>query len=241
MAHVQMTDVSVDCVVFGFDENALELKVLLIKRGLGEGEEGNPGMYALPGNLVFEDEGLHQAAERVLNELTGLRDVYLKQFFAFGSPNRVKDLKDQEWLRAFRQDPQARVITIGYYSLIKMDSYEVQPSSFARDAEWVSLQDIPELAFDHNQILDKALSTLRFQIQHDSIGFELLPEKFTLSQLQHLNEIVLGHALDKRNFRRKVQKMESVVPLDEKQKGVLHKPARLYRYDPSLDEKSVWK
>ncbi len=228
MAPNKLMDISVDCVIFGFDEN--QLKILLIEHATGAGSEKH-SRHALPGDLVFEEEDLDDAAKRVLSELTGIENIYMEQFCTFGNPSRVKDKKDQEWLKNTRANPEARVITVAYYSLVKMEDYIPKPASFASKAEWVSIHSVPTLAFDHNEILSVALSKLREQIKYHPIGFELLPKKFTLSQLQHLNEIILDKKLDKRNFRRKVQKLKSVIPLEEKQRGVLHKPARLFTYD----------
>lgn len=223
---IQMSDISVDCVVFGYDEN--QLKVLLIEQK--RLEENAPQRFALPGDLVYEQEGLDAAAERVLKELTSLENVYLEQFKSFGDPNRVSKQKDLAWLRAFRQNPDVRVITVGYYSLVKMEEYQPEASSFAKDAVWIPVNELPELAFDHNQILNDALMALRNKFRFYPVEFQLLPKKFTLSQLQELNELILEEKLDKRNFRRKALKLEGLIPLDEKQKGVLHKPAQLYSF-----------
>ncbi|MGD1848505.1 MAG: NUDIX domain-containing protein [Salibacteraceae bacterium] len=219
-------NVSVDCAVFGFHEE--QLKVLLIEQKAGDG--GNLVQLALPGDLVLENEDLDQAASRVLKELTSLKGIYLKQFQAFGHPDRVRNVKDQEWLRSFRDNPEARVITIAYYSLVKMEDYEPSASSFAGKVVWEDIHNIPQLAFDHNEILSHAYEHLKGEILDKPIGFELLPEKFTLSQLQRLYEVVLDRKLDKRNFRKKLKKMDQVVALDEKQTGVLHKPAQLYTF-----------
>jgi 8-oxo-dGTP diphosphatase len=221
-----MSDISVDCVVFGYDEN--QLKVLLIEQK--RVNKDAPARYALPGDLVYESEGLDAAAARVLKELTSLENVYLEQFRSFGDPNRVSKQKDLAWLRAFRQNPDVRVITVGYYSLVKMEQYQPEASSFAKDAVWMPIKNVPELAFDHNMILNQALAALRSKFKFYPVEFQLLPKKFTLSQLQELNELILEEKLDKRNFRRKALKLEGLVPLDEKQKGVLHKPAQLYSF-----------
>lgn len=221
-------DVSVDCVVFGFDER--KLKVLLIEQRNPDRSTRMKVQTALPGNLLIKDESLDDAAKRVLKELTSLEGIYLKQFFTFGDPARVKGLKDQEWLRVFRNNPERRVITVGYYSLVNMEDYKPRPSSFAGKARWVDVYEIPSLAFDHNAILSTAIDVLRHELLADNIGFELLPEKFTLSQLQQLYEIILDRKLDKRNFRKNVLKNEHLTPLAEKQKGVLHKPAQLYQF-----------
>ncbi len=220
-------DISVDCVVFGFDED--ELKVLLIEQKQPDGKSAIKLQKAVPGDLVDENESLDQAAQRILLELTSLKGIYLKQFHAFGDPNRVSGLKDRDWLRSFRTHPERRVITVGYYSLVKMDDFNPQAASFAAKAQWVDVYKIPSLAFDHNNIVDQALQVLRHELMADHIGFELLPEKFTLSQLQKLYEIILDKKLDKRNFRKNIMRTDTVTPLEEKQSGVYHKPAQLFK------------
>jgi 8-oxo-dGTP diphosphatase len=165
-------------------------------------------------------------------ELTSIDNIFLKQFHSFGNPNRVRDDKDQEWLQTYREFPNKRVITVAYYALVSLYDYTPSPSSFAGKTQWVQVEDVPNLAFDHNHILNFAIDILREQLEPHHIGFELLPKKFTLSQLQHLHELVLDKKLDKRNFRKNVKRMEYVVALDEKQKGVLHKPAQLFSFNP---------
>jgi len=225
-------DVSVDCVVFGYNDNGL--KVLLIdQKGNQSPNHPIPVLYkALPGDLILEQESFEDAANRVLYELTRLKGVFLKQFHAFGNPNRVRELKDQDWLRSFRTHPDRRVITVAYYGLVSLHDHTPEPASFAGKTDWIDLAEVPELAFDHNDILDEAVKTLRSHLESQHISFELLPKKFTLSQLQGLYESVLDKKLDKRNFRKNVKKMSHVVALDEKQTGVLHKPAQLFSYDP---------
>ncbi|MBL6646037.1 MAG: NUDIX hydrolase [Flavobacteriales bacterium] len=222
-------DLSVDNVVFGFDGE--KLQVLLIRQGLpGEDMESDRFHMAVPGDLVLPEEDLDEAADRILSTLTSLKGIYLKQFQAFGAPDRVFDEKDKEWLTRFRPNPDRRVVTIGYYSLVSISEYRPKPSSFASRAEWCPLEDVPRLAFDHNAIIESGLQRLREDVLQRNIIFELLPQKFTLGQFQRLHEIILGKSLDKRNFRKNVKRMEGVVPLDEKQEGVLHKPAQLYTY-----------
>lgn len=223
--------VSVDCVIFGFDD--LRLNVLLIERDVPTDTDGEVPVrnYALPGNLVYDDEPLDSSARRVLMELTQLKDIYLEQFFTFGEPNRVKNEYDSHWLKVTRQQPEARVITVAYYSLVKQQDYHPQASSFARSAVWCPVTEVPELAFDHNFIFQKALSSLRNKLATRPIGFELLPPKFTFGQLQKVYETILGTSFDKRNFRRKILNMDILIPLDEKQTGVPHKPARLYMFN----------
>lgn len=220
-------DVSVDCVIFGFDDN--QLKVLLIQQKSPEVRSKSfKAQKALPGDLVQDEESFDAAAARVLRELTSLEGIYLKQFYAFGDPNRIRGLKDQEWLRMFRTHPERRVVTIGYYSLVKVEDIHPRASSFAGKVQWVDVYKVPELAFDHNEIVERALAILRYELTADHIGFELLPDKFTLTQLQRLYEIILDKKLDKRNFRKNILRTDTVKPLEEKQTGVLHKPAQLY-------------
>lgn len=228
-AFVPAFDVSVDNVVFGFDGE--QLQILLIRQGL-PGEDMSPDRFhmAVPGDLVYPSEGLDEAAYRILSNLTSLEGIFLKQFKTFGAPNRVFDKKDREWLTRMRPHPERRVVSIGYYSLVALAEYTPRPSSFASRAEWCPLSDIPRLAFDHNAIIAAGLEQLREDVAHRGIIFELLPEKFTLGQLQRLHEIILDKDLDKRNFRKNVKRMEGVIALDEKQEGVLHKPAQLYTY-----------
>lgn len=207
---------SIDCVVFGFDEG--ELKVLLIERG----DELYTGMMAVPGDLVQEQEDIDDGASRILYELTGLKDIFLKQFHTFGDVNR---------------HPLGRVITVAYYSLIRVDEEHIRPSSFARKVFWYPVSQIKALAFDHLLILNKALATLRKDITYQPIGFELLPPKFTLSQLQALYEAILDMKLDKRNFRKKIIGMNLLTETGEKQIGVAHRAANLYQFKRSRYEK----
>ena len=181
--------------------------------------------------MLGVEEDLLCGAKRILKSLTSLDNLFLKQFRAFGDPLRTKDKKDQSWLTLYRKNPNERVITVGYLSLVKMEDYMPQPSSFALDAEWVGLNDIPNnLAFDHNEIIKSGLRYLRTQLDHKIIS-NLLPSKFTLSQLQYIYEILLDEKLDKRNFRKNISKIKVIKKTKEKQEGVAHKPAYLYTYD----------
>jgi 8-oxo-dGTP diphosphatase len=226
--------VSVDCVIFGFDEG--DLKVLLIERDL-DTIDHQTLRYSLPGNLVDDNEDLDTSAGRVLKELTNLDNIFLEQFYAFGDPLRVKNSADAQWLNAIRDVPTARVITIAYYSLVKIGDYQPAPSSFARKAFWCPINEVPALAFDHNKILDQALISLKTKLRIQPIGFELLPDKFSLGQLQKVYETILGTSLDKRNFRRKILNKGFLKPLQEKQKGVPHKRARLFEFDKEAYDK----
>jgi 8-oxo-dGTP diphosphatase len=201
---------TVDCVVFGLDDE--DLKVLLIQRGLAPFE----GTWALPGGFVRVDETLEEAARRELEEETGLRQVFLEQLYTFGAVDR---------------DPRERVVSVAYYALVKLSDHDVHAATDARDAAWFGVHDVPSLAFDHAAILQVALDRLRGKVRYQPIGFELLPRKFTLSQLQHFYEIVLERDLDKRNFRKRVLAMDLLVETDEVQQDVAHRAARLYRFD----------
>jgi 8-oxo-dGTP diphosphatase len=219
--------VSADCVIFGFDFN--QLKVLLIERQ--SAESGESFGQALPGDLIYEAENLDMAASRVLNELTGLQNIFLEQVGAFGDPNRLNKEQDKQWLKFVRQQPDERVITVAYYSLVNMNDYAPQASSFAKSASWIPVHEIGSLAFDHFEILQKALKKLKEKIMMQPIGFNLLPEKFTFSQLHKLYEAILDRELDKRNFRRKMLKLSLVESLDEKQEGVPHKPSQFFKFN----------
>jgi 8-oxo-dGTP diphosphatase len=207
---------SVDCVVFGFDDS--QLKVLLIKRGA----DPYLGFHALPGDLVYPDENLDGAAGRVLKELTGLEDVYLEQVNTFGAVDR---------------HPLGRVITIAYFSLLKTSDYKVDPSSWAADANWFALDHLPQLAFDHRKILESCRTRLQENVRRQPIGFELLPKKFTLREMQDLYESLLGKELDTRNFRKKVLAMDLLTELKERQEGVAHRPAKLYKFEKRMYKK----
>lgn len=202
--------VSVDNVIFGFDDT--DLKVLLIRRG----EEPFYGEWALPGDLVYPDENINTAANRILFDLTGLENVYLEQVMTFGEVDR---------------HPKGRVITIGYFSLINIKKVTPKASSFANEISWKNVRDVKELAFDHFKIMTTCLMRLQTNLRFKPIGFELLPERFTLTELQLLYESVLGQELDKRNFRKKITKMNIIKDLNIYQTGVAHRPARLYSFD----------
>lgn len=215
--------VSIDCVIFGFDFE--KLNVLTITRGV------NNARMALPGDLIYDNEGLDMAANRILKELTGVDGIFLEQVAAFGDPNRIKTEEDQEWLQSIRKKPQARVVTIAYFALVPMDSCQLQASSFAQSAEWTPIEEIKTLAFDHLDILKSSFEKLKSNINTHPIGFNLLPEKFTLGQLHKLYEAILEKEIDKRNFRRKISKLDILTTLAEKQKGVAHKPSRFVKFN----------
>ena len=218
------SNLSVDCVIFGFDGERLNV-LLIEEKDIGQGLLRK----RLPGDLIHKGEGLDEAANRVLFELASLKNVLLKQCHTFGDPHRVNDEKDKKWLEIYRNNPEERVVTVSYYALVKMANFVPNPASFAGEVLWQNIQDIPELAFDHNEIVEVALWKLQRHFELSKIGYELLPSKFTLNQLQQLHEAITQEELDKRNFRKKIVREKIVEATDEKQDGVLHKPARLYR------------
>jgi 8-oxo-dGTP diphosphatase len=201
---------TVDIVVFALDDAGL--KVMLIQRDL----EPFAGRWALPGGFVRVDESLDAAARRELQEETGLRDLYLEQLYTFGDLGR---------------DPRERVVTVAYYALVNVAGHDIHATTDARQARWFAVDQLPRLAFDHARILDAALIRLRGKVRYQPIGFELLPERFPLRRLQHLYETVLGRALDKRNFRKKILGMDILVELKESEQDVSHRAAGLYRFD----------
>ncbi len=217
MAHIYehpRAALTVDCVVFGFDGG--ELQILLIRRGL----EPFRHHWALPGGFVRVEEALEDAARRELEEETGLRDVFLEQLYTFGSVKR---------------DPRERVVSVAWFALVKPSA--LTAATDAAEAKWFPVSKLPPLAFDHAEILDTALKRLRGKLTYQPIGFELLPPKFTLTQLQSLYEAVLGETLDKRNFRKKVLSYDLLISLKEKHQDGPHRPAQLYRFDPVHYEK----
>lgn len=226
--------ISVDCVVVGFD--GTQLKVLLLRR---MGEESGEVFHdmKLPGSLIYMDEDLDEAAKRVLNDLTGLKNVNLMQFKTFGSKDRTKNPKDIHWLERAEKAKVERIVTVAYLSLVKIDR-ALNKNLDDFQAEWVALQDIKDLAFDHNQIISEAMVFIRQYVEFNpSCLFDLLPRKFTALQLRVLFELVYSRQIDVRNFHKKISMMEYVVPLDEYQQGVSHRAARYYRFDKKIYNK----
>lgn len=202
--------VTVDNVIFTFDERLL--KVLLIKR------KSDPfrGEWALPGGFVNIDESLEEAARRELKEETGLKNAYVEQFFTFGDVDR---------------DPRGRVLSVGFYALVKIEETNLAPDTDASDVQWYPAYDLPELAFDHALIIDKALNMLKLKVKMQPVGFELLPEHFSLSDLQRLVEAVIDDELDKRNFRKKVLNLDILSQSEGKTPNVARRAATLYKFD----------
>lgn len=204
---------SIDNVIFGLDRD--QLKILLIKHH----DPIHKDKWALPGGWIRYDENLRDAASRLLEELTGVKQLYLEQLKAFGRLDRF---------------PKERVVTIAYYALVSAEDYPMIESHGTSGARWFSVSEQPELIYDHTEILAHGIKFLRHQVCHQPIGFNLLPEKFTLLQLQTLYEAILNIKLDKPNFRRKIMKMNLLTPCNEKQQGVPHRAASLYRFDPEV-------
>ena len=207
---------TVDTVIFTIQTRALH--VLLVKRGIPPFQ----GRWAIPGGFVHSNEPLNEAALRELREETGVKDVYLEQLYSFGDPGR---------------DPRGRTVTIAYFALISREKVKLQAGTDAVEARWFPMEDLPPLAFDHGAILDYALVRLRNKLEYTTVGFQLLPEKFTLPELQRVYEAILGRKLDKRNFRRKVDHLGILKPLNEWSKESLRRPARLYRFAAARFEK----
>lgn len=204
---------SIDCVIFGFKDGRLD--ILLVKHAEGI----SAGKWALPGGWITYGESVDDAAKRLLKSLTGISDIYLEQLKAFGEPNRF---------------PNKRVVTLAFYALVNEESYSLIPGFTASDAKWFNVHDVPELIYDHNQILDFGYKHLKHKVRHEPIGFNLLPAKFTLLQLQELYEAILETKLDKSNFRRKLGKMKLLINCKEKQKDVSHRAAALYKFDKRI-------
>ncbi len=201
---------AVDCVVFGLDDD--DLKVLLIRRGM----DPFLGRWALPGGFVHMDETVEEAARRELREEAGIDRAVLEQLHVFSGLDR---------------DPRERVVTVAHYALVKLSDHSVRAATDAREAAWFGVDDLPSLAFDHAAIVDLAVDKLRAKVKQTPIGFELLPKKFTLTQLQRVYEKVLDRELDKRNFRKKVLATGLLIETEEVEQDVAHRAARLFRFD----------
>ena len=236
-----LDSVSVDCVIFGFEKSGM--RVLLnqidaeaLKRSLPEQASSeqirlmyenhpvftNDQTWSLFGGHVPEDQDLDEFAKDLLFQATGLNEVYLQQISSFGSLDRV---------------PYTRVITIGYYALINPEYYDLKQSTLAKSLQWFNLNELPFLCFDHEEIIRQALLKLRQEVMYHPVGFHLLPEKFTLTEIQSLYEVILNKKMDTRNFRKKLAKMELLIDSGEKQQNVAHRAAKLYQFDIQVYEK----
>jgi 8-oxo-dGTP diphosphatase len=201
---------TVDCIIFGLDETG-RLKVLLIQRAKNPFKDH----WALPGGFVDMDEDLEAAALRELKEETGVENIFIEQLYTFGTPGR---------------DPRGRVVSVAYFALVNLAEHKLGADTDAQDVRWYALDELPVLAFDHAVILETAINRLRGKVRYQPIGFELLPDSFTLTQLQTLYETILGKALNKRNFRTKILKM-GILAEDKMLRGFAHRPAQMYKFD----------
>lgn len=222
-----LPSVSIDCVILGFYNN--QLKILLLKYK-------NTDFYALPGGFINMDEDLEDAAQRVLEERTGLRDIYLEQFYVFGSKNRRNDATHQQIMKGCGIEIKAdnfllnRFVSIGYYALVDFSKVIPSPDELSDSCDWYDLDKIPSLMFDHNEIIQKALEILRLMLDDKLIGFNLLPETFTMNELQNLYETILGEKLVRSNFQRKVLSLEILERIEKKMTGAANKAPYLYRF-----------
>jgi 8-oxo-dGTP diphosphatase len=236
-----LNSVSVDCVIFGFDKSGLRVLLNQINREalinslprqasseqIKKLYEQHPMLtsevyWSLFGSHVPEEQDLDEFAQELLFQATGLTNVFLQQIQAFGSLDRV---------------PYTRVITIGFYALINPDYYNLKQSSLAKSLQWFNLNDLPSLCFDHDKIIQQALLKLRQEVMYHPVGFHLLPEKFTLTEIQSLYEVILNKKMDTRNFRKKLAKMKLLIDSGEKQQKVAHRAAKLYQFDILVYEK----
>jgi 8-oxo-dGTP diphosphatase len=216
-----LTNLSIDCVIFGFHDN--QLKVLLLQ--FKETEQ-----WCLPGGFILKDEHIDDAAVRILKERTKLDNIYLHQFYTFGDPDRGK--------HGFKWPPEVtkswimdRFVTIGYWALVEFSKAEPAPDAFSLDCMWWDIDKVPKLALDHNKILQKALASLRLHLNDYPVGRDLLPERFTMPELQKLYETIFGKTLDRRNFQKKMLSFGILEKLKEQKKGGAHKAPFLYRFD----------
>ncbi|MCY1722807.1 NUDIX hydrolase [Prolixibacteraceae bacterium Z1-6] len=233
-----LKNVSVDCVIFGFQNDKINVLLWQAQPGLlkkfltntQEYEESkeifdkNPALksdqfWGLIGTHLPTDDDLDDYAKKILKVATGLKDIFLKQFQTFGSKDRV---------------PHMRVLTVAYYALINPEYHNLELSSIAKSVKWFEIDKLPELIFDSKEIIFRALKTLREEVQYHPVGFHLLPEKFTLTQLQTLYEVILDKQLDTRNFRKKIQNMGLLIDTNEKQTNVAHRAAKLYSFDVKI-------
>ncbi len=209
-AHPDRLLLAVDCIILGFLNN--RLNILIVRRGI----EPRWGDWALMGGLVYGGEAVDEAAARVTEELTGLADVYLEQFHTFGEVER---------------DEGDRIVSVAYYALVNQ---RIATSQLSEEyhARWVPITEVPELVFDHNEMVESALERLRYRATHEPVGFALLPDKFTLTQLQALYESIFGRSIDPGNFRRRLRKMQYLKRQDEKDLSTSRKGAWYYIYNP---------
>jgi 8-oxo-dGTP diphosphatase len=207
--------VTVDIILFTIKDESL--KVLLVKRAVDPFKD----MWAIPGGFILVNENLEDAAKRELLEETNVKDIYLEQLYTFGDPKR---------------DPRTRVITVAYFALVNSEKFKLKASTDVKDVRWFSMYDMPELAFDHKKIMEYALKRLKAKLEYTTVAFSLLPEEFTLTELQKIYEIIFNKKLDKRNFRKKIKALELVKETTQYKEDVAHRPPKLYARNKKIGE-----
>ncbi len=222
-----LRNISVDCIIFGFHEN--ELKVLLLHAKYA-------GLWALPGGFILKEEHMDSAAERILKERTGLNNIYMQQFYVFSKPERSTKKINQQFLKNVHIDLKEswmfdRFVTVGYTALVDFTKVKPVPDVFSAACEWFNIHSLPEMLLDHREILDTALQNLQATLNYHPIGYNLLPEKFTMPELQKLYETILDRTLDRRNFQRKIIATKILKKLEERKTGVAHKAPNYYKFD----------
>jgi 8-oxo-dGTP diphosphatase len=222
--------ISIDCVIFGFHDN--QLKVLLLKWK-------DWGSWCVPGGFVKRDESLDDSAKRTLKERTGLENIFLRQFQAFGDPQRERGKKPFKIIGSSKSWIMERFITVGYWALVEFSKVTPYPDWLSEECKWWDIHKVPKLIYDHNIIVDKALEALRLSLNDHPVGYNLLPEKFTMPELQRLYETILGTSLDRRNFQKKMLALDILERLSERKTGGAHKAPYLYRFDKKKYEKAM--
>jgi 8-oxo-dGTP diphosphatase len=227
--------ISVDCIIFGFHDN--ELKVLLLHAKYA-------GQWALPGGFILKEEHMDEAAKRILKQRTGLNDIYMQQFYVFSDPERSTRKINQQFLRNVGVNADEswmfeRFITVGYSALVDFSKVLPVADVFSTSCEWFNIHDIPEMLLDHCDIFNKALENLQVQLNYHPVGYNLLPEKFTMPELQKLYETILDRKLDRRNFQRKIVGTGILKRLNETKKGVAHKAPYYYKFDLRKYQKAL--
>ncbi|MGQ1948048.1 NUDIX hydrolase [Geofilum sp. OHC36d9] len=224
----KIPNISVDCVVLGFD--GTDINILLSKRTLHMYDEKYPVVddWILTGNHVYKSERLDESALRIFKDLTGLKDVYMKQFRTFGNPERIKNDKDLLWVKSRGTDP--RTMSVAYYFLLPSSQVILKDNN----TQWFSINKLPQLGFDHKEIIARAYTDLRQKVMSEPVIFEFLEDKFTLNELQLAYEAILDIQIDNRNFRKKAISKTYIVPLDEKRVGTSKKPAQLYMFSRDI-------
>lgn len=226
-----MKEVSTDFVIFGFHDSLL--KVLLLKwKGID--------FWSLPGGRIFPDESVYDSANRTLKERTGLDEIFLQQFHAFGKLNRLENFSEAQTRKLLEVSlgvslegliVNDRIISIGYYALVDHEKVTPVPDIYTDECRWFEISDVPALLFDHNHMIRKALKSLKNEFKSQAVGYNLLPQKFTISEIQNLYETILGRSFDRRNFHKKIMSYGFLIKLSEKREGSANKSPFLYQFD----------